>query len=158
MGRRNTYDPIALRAEASKQLRTLLAAFDLAEAQAQTYAVAMIDMIAGIALSTTLRPEDMAILEFRIKAAQIILNRAYGHPASKTSVTIHEPQQIAPGGTVMQDIETAQRAAAEFKVIEGYLQKPFEEWPDWMKERFDRAQSPFYTPPLDGPASANTGQ
>ena len=139
MGRRSLSDPIAIRQEAAKQLRTLLEAFDLAELQAQTYAISLVDMIAGIALSTTIKPDELPVLQFKCDQAHKLLARAYGSPTAKASVTLHKAEDLAPGSKISSDIADATRAAEEYRQMLGYLGQPFDTWPDWMRERFQNA-------------------
>ena len=139
MGRRSVMDPVAVRQKAAAQLRELLEAFDMAELQAQTYAVQLVDMIAGVALSTSINPADLPVLDFKCKQAHLLLNRAYGQTTTKASITLHKAEDLAPGSKVSADIADATRAANEYREMLVYLAQPFDNWPDWMRERFQNA-------------------
>jgi hypothetical protein len=145
MGRRISYDPVVVRNEAAKQLRTLLQAFDIAEITAQTYAADMVHLLASMALDPNITPADLPVLEFKAARARDVLARGYGQPATKAQVTVHRAEDLAPDSKVAADIEAAKVAAEEFREIDKYLQRPFDEWPQWMQERFAQSGSPNLT-------------
>ena len=143
MSRRLSFDPVAARKEAATQLRTLLNRHDLAELQAQTYAPTMVDFIAAVALDPTIKTEDIPVLRFKTDLAKDIIARAYGQPATKATVTVHRPEDLAPDSKITADIEAARQQAEEFRQIDTFLQQSPEEWPEWMRERFLASGTPY---------------
>lgn len=143
MARRITFDPVKARQDAANQLTTLLNRFDLAELQAQTYAPQMVDFIARVALDPTITAADIPVLTFKTGLAKDIIARAYGMPATKSTVTVHRAEDLAPDSKIAADIAAAGRQAEEFRQVDMYLQQPVETWPEWMRERFMASGTPF---------------
>ena len=100
-------DPVRDREVAAAGLRTMLSRYNLAEFQAQTHAVEMIDMLAGIALDPT------APLDMRRNCANDVLDRAYGKAATQARVEIIDPATRDPGGGTAGEAMRAAVASAD---------------------------------------------
>lgn len=134
MGRRsvavNESNTLKARQMAATQLRTLLSRYDLAEFQAQTYAADMVDVLAGFAR------DPCQSVEFRRQCANDVLNRAYGMPATKATLTVIDPREQTPDGltTVGAQIEAIKAGAAQLQTLDQYVGKrPVSEWPESIK-------------------------
>jgi hypothetical protein len=115
------------REQASKNLKTLLSRFDVAEFRAQMHASDMVDVLAGFAMDPTQAPA------FRRDCAKDVLERAYGTVGQKTGIEVHDvtPEAANP---VMALIESHQRTAAQLQRLDAYVGKvPVEEWPEDIK-------------------------
>jgi hypothetical protein len=120
-----------VRRNAAEQLRTLLKRYDLAEFQAQTHAIRMVDMLAGFADDTK------QSMEFRRQCANDVLDRAYGKPATKARVEITDTAaRSASGLTVGEEIEAAIVSAEVFQRLNDLTMRqiPIEQWPEDVRE------------------------
>lgn len=132
MGRRSVdaLDPVRSRELAAKQLRTLLSHYDLAEFEAQIHAADMVTILAGFAKDATQAPD------FRRQCANDVLDRAYGRPATKATVTIVDPSAKNDAGSpVREEIEATRVTAEAYQELDDLVRRkvPPEQWPERIR-------------------------
>ena len=120
-------DPVRDREAAAAGLRKMLSRYNLAEFEAQMYAVEMVQVLAGIAL------DPAAPLADRRGCANDVLDRAYGKSATQARVEIVDPSARDPdGGTAGEVMRGAVMAADLYRRLTDLTMRgvPSNLWPE----------------------------
>lgn len=97
---------------------------DLAELYARRYTRAMVDTLAALALNPEIDPE------VRRKSARDVLEFGHGKPA----MVVRLPDSGAGAATIDADLDRAEQAIEQFKLLEAHTSRPPNEWPPELRE------------------------